>query len=318
MPKVSIVIPAYNAMKYLPETIDSVLGQTFTDYEVIIVDDGSKDDTVQWASSIPDPRFRVVAQANQGTPGARNTGITQSTGEYIAFLDADDLWAPTKLAEQAAVLDSNPSVGLVDTWTILVDQLGKPTGKLVASEAEGEVWKLLVEYDTVCGGSTVMLRRSCFERVGLFDIMIKFAEDWDMWIRVSEFYHFAVVRKPLVSYRTSKSKNCSGMENDFRAIIEKAFRSAPIDLLPLRNRSYGRANLYLAWKALDNRDAAMAVHYYQMMLSHCPSLRFTPDAVRLLIAILGLQLLKPKGYVQAMSAMYSLRRILLQKWLPGG
>nr|WP_256498773.1 glycosyltransferase family A protein [Chroococcidiopsis sp. CCNUC1] len=116
MPKVSVIIPAYNAMKYLPATLGSLLSQTFDDFEAIVVNDGSFDETEKWVSQIEDPRVKLICQQNKGLAGARNTGINQATGEYIAFLDADDLWEPSKLEKQVAVLEENPEVGLVYTW----------------------------------------------------------------------------------------------------------------------------------------------------------------------------------------------------------
>ncbi|MCJ8280869.1 MAG: glycosyltransferase family 2 protein, partial [Rivularia sp. ALOHA_DT_140] len=128
MPKVSVIIPAYNAMGFLPETLESVLQQTFTDFEILIINDGSSDDIVEWASKISDSRVRLITQINQGVSAARNTGIRNSQGEYIAFLDADDLWEPTKLEKQVNCLKANPGVGLVYTWTTFIDQFSQPIG----------------------------------------------------------------------------------------------------------------------------------------------------------------------------------------------
>lgn len=133
MPKVSVIIPAYNSITYLPATLDSVLRQTFADFEVFIVDDGSSDNTAAWGSQIQDRRVQLMTQANQGTCAARNTGIALAQGEYIAFLDADDLWHPTKLAKQVRYLDEHPEVGLVYTWTALIDPEGRPTGRIFAN-----------------------------------------------------------------------------------------------------------------------------------------------------------------------------------------
>jgi glycosyltransferase involved in cell wall biosynthesis len=141
MLKVSVIIPAYNAMNYLPETLKSVLRQTFTDFEILIIDDGSSDNLVQWVSQLVDPRIKLISQNNQGVSVARNTGITHAQGEFIAFLDADDLWEATKLEKQLHTLEDNPAVGLVYTWTAFIDQSGKFTGILLASHAEGNVWE---------------------------------------------------------------------------------------------------------------------------------------------------------------------------------
>ena len=100
MSKVSVIIPAYNAMNYLPQTLKSVLQQTFTDFEILIINDGSSDDIVEWSSQISDSRVKLISQINQGVSAARNTGIRNAQGEYIAFIDADDLWEPTKLEKQ--------------------------------------------------------------------------------------------------------------------------------------------------------------------------------------------------------------------------
>jgi glycosyltransferase involved in cell wall biosynthesis len=311
MPKVSVVIPAYKAMPYLPETVASVLKQSYTDFEIVIIDDASPDNTLEWARNVADLRVKVISQSNQGTPGARNTGIAHSTGEYLAFLDADDLWEETKLEKQVRTLDGNPALGLVDTWVGLIDQEGKALNKVIASDAEGDIWQRIICGNTICCGSTPMVRRTCFDKVGVFDRDIRFSEDWDMWIRISRYYQFAILKEPLTFYRlhpNSKSKDCRNMEEDFRRIIEKAFLDVPIELLPLRNRSYGCASLYLVWKSLEMKDGVQALHYYRNALAHCSELRYTWDAIRPYLAILGFNLLKPQGYTQAQEILYKLRR----------
>src|SRR4028119_2409178 len=124
MPKVSVIIPAYNAMAYLPETLESVLNQTFTDFEVLIINDGSSDGIVEWASEIKDSRVKLISQENQGLSGARNTGIWSSQGEYLAFLDADDIWEPTKLEKQVQCLEEDNNIGLVSSWVSSINESG--------------------------------------------------------------------------------------------------------------------------------------------------------------------------------------------------
>lgn len=312
MPKVSVVIPAYNAMAYLPETVESVLRQTFTDFEVLIIDDGSSDNIVQWASGLVDPHVKLISQKNQGLPGARNTGIAQAQGEYIAFLDADDLWEQTKLEKQVRCLDDNPAVGLVHTWMVLVDEQGKSTGRVMPSNAEGDVWKQLAEKNVIACPS-VIVRRCCFETVGVFDRSLRSLEDWDMWIRIATRYPFAVIKEPLAYYRQlpgSMSKNCQVMEQAFYIVIEKAFHSAQSELLFLKNRSYGHANLCLAWKALQSyeRDYKLALHFQQQAISHYPQLRFCWEYIRLSLAIATLQWFGQKHYGKVLTLTYALRR----------
>lgn len=300
MPKVSIVIPAYNAIAYLPETVESVLKQTFTNFELLIIDDGSSDQTVEWASQITDQRVKLISQKNQGLSGARNTGIAHAQGDYVALLDADDIWEPTKLEKQVPYLEGDPAVGLVDTWTVLADEQGKSTGQVFGSRTEGDVWKRLVEFKTVCCcGSSSLIRRSCFETVGVFNRDLRFLEDLDMFIRIAAHYSFAVVKEPLVRYRQhpdNMSKNCQGMLEAFRTIIEKAFQSAPVELLYIRGRGYGRINIYLAWKSLNKWDYKAASHFRQQALAHYSELRYSWDCIRLSIAIAVIRWFGPRGY----------------------
>ncbi|MBW4571442.1 MAG: glycosyltransferase [Tolypothrix carrinoi HA7290-LM1] len=312
MPKVSVIIPAYNALAYLIETIESVFKQTFSDFEVLIVDDGSSDGTAAWATQITDSRVRVICQKNQGSSVARNTGITAAKGEYIALLDADDLWEPTKLEKQVRFLEENPSIGLVDTWTILINQQGKSTGRIIVSYAEGDVWKQLVQFQPVCCcDSTPLIRRSCFENVGLFNPDLPFLEDLDMWIRLAASYEFGVVKEPLVRYRQhpqSKSTNCKGTLEAFRTIIEQAFETVPAELLPLRDKGYARVNLYLAWRAINNKDYEQAIHYNHQAIAHHPQLILSWDFLRQSIALALLKRLGSQTYDRVRSLVQTMRR----------
>jgi len=292
MPKVSVVIPAYNAMTYLSETVESVFQQTFTDFEVLIINDGSLDGIEEWVAQLTDPRVKLISQPNQGVSVARNTGIAQARGEYIAFLDADDLWKPTKLEKQVHRLENDPAVGLVYTWTTLVDQGGKPTGFVYAYELEGNVWEQIVIEDIVCNGSSAMVRRSCFETVGVFDPNLSSVADGDMWVRIAGHYPFAVVKEFLVDYRqypNSMSKNRQKMLEDLRLTIEKRFQSVPLDLLYLRSRAYGHMNHWQAWVSLYEGDYKSAIHFHEQALLHNPTLRYSKNFLKLSLKIILLR-----------------------------
>ena len=202
-PKVSVLIPAYNAMEFLPATIASVLAQTYQDFEVIVVNDGSIDDVEGWVNELPDQRVKLVSQSNKGLASARNTGLATAKGDYIAFIDADDLWLPNKLEKQVQLLDTQPDVGLVYTWISLIDETGQPQGKLRKNHAQGNVWVQLTTHNIVECGSVALVRRECFDKVGLFDDTLPFScsEDWDMWLRIAAHYSFGSVAEPLVQYR---------------------------------------------------------------------------------------------------------------------
>ncbi len=314
MPKVSVVIPAYNAMTYLPETVESVLRQTFTDFEVLIVNDGSSDHIVQWVSELEDPRVKFISQENQGVSMARNTGIVQAQGEYIAFLDADDLWEPTKLEKQVRCLDEKQTVGLVYTWTLLVDKENNPTGRIFASHIEGNVGHKLLENDPISSGSSPMVRRSCFDSVGLFDRNLAYAPDLDMWVRIAMRYPIAVVKEPLLRYRqlpNSFSRNRQGMSKDIRTVIEKTFASVPLEQLYLRNRCYASIFFGLAWLSVDDGDYKKAIHFHQQALLHHPQLRYSEKNLRLSLAIAMIRWFGPNGYNGVRTLTRILRRRLL-------
>ncbi|UBF27327.1 glycosyltransferase family 2 protein [Kovacikia minuta CCNUW1] len=317
MPKVTVVIPAYNSIKYLPQTLESVLRQTFTDFEVLIVNDGSSDQIEQWAAQLVDPRVRLISQENQGVSAARNAGIAQAKGEYVAFLDADDLWEPTKLAKQVQCLDSNPEVGLVHTWMFFADEQGKSTGRVLCSDAEGWVWERLAEKNLVAC-SSVMVRRFCFEWVGTFDPNLKINEDWDLWIRIASRCRFAVIKEALVYYRqlpTSISKNYRVMEAAFHTVIERTFESASLDLQLLKSRSYGHAYLCLAWKALQSadRDYKLAILFQKEALAHYPKIRSSKENLRLSLAIGMMRSFGHNKYAKALGVLYTFRRRLSAK-----
>lgn len=322
MVKVSVIVPAYNAMKYLPETLDTVLQQSLQDFEVIIVDDGSSDAIEAWASQLTDSRVQLLSQVNQGPSAARNNGIASAQGEYIAFLDADDLWDSTKLEKQVEILDRQPAVGLVYTWVSSVDEHGVSRGRVIKNYDEGDVWQVLLLHNIVECGSTPMVRRACFDQLGVFDQAIKYVEDRDMWLRIASRYQFAVIQEPLVYYRqhsNSGSRNWEVSEQGTQVLLERAFANAPAhltaaQLTTLKQLSYGRASLNFAWKPLQSkaRDYRIAMRYRQQALTHCPQLRFSKEFVRLSVAIALMRLLGPDRYDQFLSMLYLVRRQLLR------
>ncbi|PSB08301.1 glycosyl transferase family A [Pleurocapsa sp. CCALA 161] len=292
MPKVSVIIPAYNAIKYLPASIDSILTQTYTDFEIIIVNDGSKDGTEEWFGQLtdPDPRVQLISQTNQGNCAARNIGIAHAQSEYIAFLDADDLWASTKLAKQVEILEQNPDVGLVYTWVERIDQNGKSLGKPFESNLSGNIWEKLLARNVIATSST-LIRRSCFERVGKFDENLQsFVEDWDLWLRIAACYPIKVIPEYLLQYRecpTSISKNWQAMEKKYHIVIEKAFASAPSKLMFLKGKSYSCSYLHLASQSLQSNqpDYAIASKYLRQAIAYYPQMKFSQEYVRLKLTV---------------------------------
>lgn len=314
---VSVIVPTYNTLTYLPDAIDSILKQTFEDFEIILVNDGSTDRTDQWAKKLTDPRIRYIYQENQGLSAARNTGIDLAQGRYVALLDADDLWEPTKLEKQVAYLEANPEVGMVHSWVSFMDEQGRSTGRIWKTYAEGMALSQLLHRNDVAVLS-VLVRRECFAKVGAFDPSLRSLEDWDMWLRLAVHYSIAVIKEPLARYRQlpgSMSRNCEVMENSFKKVINRHFDLAPKHLHYLRDRSYASANQCLAWKAIqgDRPDIPLAWAYYQSALRFYPKMLLTLDALKLLLAIQMQKQLTPLGYDRLLGKFYALRRLMIAR-----
>jgi len=199
VPKVSVIIPTYNRAQLVGRAIRSVLNQTYQDFETIVVDDGSTDNTEEVVKSFNDSRIRYIRhEENRGGSAARNTGIRAARGEYVAFLDSDDEWLLEKLEEQIALFRKNPECGAVYTKRLIFDN-GKI--KIVPQDQqEGWILKPLLRSNVVGTTSSVVVKRQCFDKVGLFDERLLSSQDWDMWIRIAKHFTFRAIPKPLIKY----------------------------------------------------------------------------------------------------------------------
>lgn len=316
MPKVSIIIPAYNALDYLPMTLASVLHQTFEDFEVIIINDGSSDAIEDWfAKTVHDPRVTLVSQVNNGPSAARNAGIQHAKGDYIAFLDADDLWEPDKLSKQVQILDEDPDAGLVYTWVSYIDPEGNPTGRIRKNVQEGKVWASLIQHNIVECGSVALVRQECFERVGVFNESLHIIEDIDMWLRIAEHYSFRCIPEPLVYYRQhtgSLSRNWQVMEDGYLKILERAFASTTPELLAIKARSYAQAYICLSWKPIQSkyRDYKESEKLLRKAIDYDPTVKRLGEYWRLTVSIKTIQYMGTKGYETLLAAAYRGRRWL--------
>ena len=258
MPLVSIVIPVYNGEQTILETVHSVLQQTFTDFELIVIDDGSSDRTVALLDTIDDARLQVFSYSNGGLPVARNRGISLANGQYITFIDADDLWTPTKVADQLAALQDNPEAGLAYSWTLTMDDQSRALhpGKLVSYEGDVHAQMLLSNF--IASGSNAMLTAQAIASVGTFDPSLTSCEDWDYWLRVAAKWPFVVVPKPQILYRQSSnamSAKIDVMERNHFVVHDRAFKAAPPELQTLEARSAANEYQFLAQLALAHIDS---------------------------------------------------------------
>lgn len=202
--EISIVVPVYNRKDYIMDTLDSILGQSFLDFELIVVDDGSKDKTAELVKSIKDKRIKYIYQDNSGLPAAaRNTGLKIARGKYIAFCDSDDLWESDKLKAQMEVFDAHKDAELVYTNFVWHDGKKDSNPFLNGGIAKsGDVFYDLIKENFI-PMSSVMVKKSILDEVGCFDEdpKIMAAEDYDLWLRIALFGKIYFLNKVLVKYR---------------------------------------------------------------------------------------------------------------------
>jgi glycosyltransferase involved in cell wall biosynthesis len=232
MPTISVIIPAYNAERTILETIASVQQQTFSDFDLIVINDGSKDRTLELLHNITDERLKIFSYENGGVCVARNRGISHATGEFIAFLDADDLWTSDKLEAQLTALQQHPEAGVAYSWTCFMREKG---GYYIEKSRafEGNVYAKLLVTNFLHSGSNPLIRREAIESVGGFDTTLIPSEDWDFYLRLAARWSFVLVPKPQIFYRQSSGSNSSNVEKLEQATLsmfEKAFRAAPLEL----------------------------------------------------------------------------------------
>jgi glycosyltransferase involved in cell wall biosynthesis len=253
MPKIAVIIPAYNQSQYLSQAIQSVLEQTFSDWEAVIVDDGSTDETRNVTLSYQDPRLHYVYQENRGLSAARNTGIRHSTAPHLSFLDSDDMFLPEKLTLLLATLEQSPDLGLVAGQAVPVDEYGSRVGKIMDTPLPEQVERLLLGNPLHVG--SVLVRRSWQEQAGFFDESLRSYEDWDMWLRLGYLgCRMGYVDQPVSLYRfhtAQMTRIGTQMTTATFAVLDKLYSNP--DLLPawqnLHDLAYSRAYLRAAAQA---------------------------------------------------------------------
>ncbi|MEM0981583.1 MAG: glycosyltransferase, partial [Cyanobacteria bacterium P01_H01_bin.58] len=302
-PLVSVIVPAYNAERFLPQTLASIQAQTYQNLEILVVDDGSCDRTPQIVQELAqqDPRIQLLQQDNGGVAAARNRGIRQAKGEFIAPIDADDLWLPETVAKLVNQLQKrSPQVGVVYAWSADIDEQAHPSGGIHAATVVGHVHRTLICHNFLGNASSTLIRKTCLDCVGGYDPQLKAqnaqgCEDWDLYLRLAERFKFAVVPEFLVGYR----KVASSMSGDLRqmarsqALMLKAVQSQnpeiPGFLYRLSRSSFylylayqcelaGNAHRSLAWlkeaAIVDPITPLLRLGFYTLMVKNLAKLTF--------------------------------------------
>jgi glycosyltransferase involved in cell wall biosynthesis len=276
MPKVDVIIPAYNAARYLPTAIESVIAQTFEDWRIVLVDDGSTDNTAEVVAPYLEQlgsKFKYIQQLNSGVSAARNTAIRSSSAELLAMLDADDVWAPCRLSESLKCFENRPQVGLSYGFNTCIDLEGKviATYDRRQKNAEGRIapYIYMRKVDFVC--CSVTFRRKCVDEVGLFDETLQVTEDRDLWLRIALRYEVALVPKVIAHYRTSPNSLTTNPERMLKAqvrFINKHYGAPTCGAVARRialSRVYkqqaeGLMMRRRQWAALANSLRALAIY----------------------------------------------------------
>jgi len=248
MVDVSVVIPTYNRASLVKEAIDSVLAQSVSVRELIVVDDGSTDDTRQQLAGYGD-RIRVLIQAQAGHSAARNRGMRAANGKWIAFLDHDDVWLPAKIERQMEMASKNPALALLYCSDYAVDeQLRVLYTRAAGPVNRGDVFERLVQKNFIFT-SCVIARRDAVEKVGYMDPTLKFASDWDLWLKVASEFPVDFVAEPLVLYRQSASCATRDMKADdlfgeMQLVLERALTLRRVSG---KTRRLAQSDIHLQW-----------------------------------------------------------------------
>jgi glycosyltransferase involved in cell wall biosynthesis len=289
MPRVSVVIPLYQTERYVEEALRSVLTQTFQDYEVIVVDDGSKDEGPDIARSINDARVQVITQANRGLAGARNTGIRNAVGEFVAFLDADDVWETTKLERHVAQLDSDPTIDVSFSASRLIDDNGCDIGLIQRPRTTDFEASDFFCRNPVGNGSAPVLRRTALDQIVFYDQELerhcwfnesfRQSEDIECWTRMAAGAkcRFACVDEPLTQYRVNSGGLSANVEKQLATWYR--FRDKVQSYAPELVRQHGRRAeayqlRYLARRAVYSEKRFLAVSLALRALSKFPQMLF--------------------------------------------
>jgi glycosyltransferase involved in cell wall biosynthesis len=272
---VGVVIPAFNAAKYIEQTIESVLAQTVPPSRIVVVDDGSVDETAEIVATFG-RALTCIRQENRGVAAARNRGARESETEWVAFLDADDVWLPTKLERQGSQLRASDAAAVFTGVTLVAEDLS-PIPSSTGSDVRDDLEALLLHGETIpqATSSTLLVRYSAFAAIGGYDETLSAMADWDLLIRLRVRTLFAHAAEPLVLYRRgAMSRNVELLERDSTRVLQKAFTSLdiPVAARGLRRRCLARNDLVLSGSYLQTGRYRRAVRLAVRGLLRDPSL----------------------------------------------
>ncbi len=283
MTTVSVIIPAYNLENYIVQALESVLFQTFQDFEIILIDDGSQDNTVSLVQQFDDPRIHILQQKNQGASSARNYGMRQSQGQYIALLDGDDYWLPEKLERQLQHLSHAPNVGVSFCRAAFMNDLGEPLGTYQMPQLKNLDASAFLKSNAIGCGSTPILRREVLDaiqfetiiqgerKVCYFDETLQRSEDLELWLRIllKTPWKIEGINDPLVFYRINPDSLSSNVLKEYESweqVVSKVRDYATEVIAQAETLARAHQLRYLSRRAIRLKEGKMAVNLIHQAL----------------------------------------------------
>lgn len=284
MTKVSVIIPVYGVERYIAATIESVLKQTYQNFELLLIDDGSLDKSIEICQQYTDTRIKIIHQHNQGVSKARNTGINHAQGDYLAFLDGDDLWLPEKLEKHVRHLETSPNVGVSFSYSAFIDDTGMPLGIYQTANTENITSTYISCRNPIGNGSTPVIRREVFEEIAYpetvngvveksyFDSQLSNMEDVECWLRISIKTNWEIegIPEALTLYRIHQKGHSANLIKHMNAVdqvMTKISAYAPDVVQACENPTRAYQLRYLARRAVSLREQSMAVDLFHKSLA---------------------------------------------------
>ncbi|MCE3259890.1 MAG: glycosyltransferase [Bacteroidetes bacterium] len=281
-PKISVILPVYNAEKYIAEAITSILSQTFSNFELIVVNDGSNDRSEEIILSFKDDRIVYLRQKNAGLAATLNKGISLANGEYIARQDNDDISLPERLEKQLNFLEEHKEVSLLGTWAEIIDEQGRSTGRFHRHHASDSYLKFFLLFDNPFVHSSVMFRKESVKQIGAYNVSPELFEDYNLWSRLARVSRVANLQLPLLKYRevnTGMSRTASDYKEKVKRQSSENIRYYLPEIKEEDLKAFTSVDQVLA----QHKSSKAASEYFQNILiklqsAFCQKERVSPEA----------------------------------------
>jgi len=312
-PLVSVLITTLNSTRFIDATIASALRQTLTDFEVLVLDDGSTDDTVERVRTVRDPRVRVWQYPHRGAPATLNAGLHLARGRYVALLDHDDLWLPAKLARHVDAFDAQPEATATFSWSVLIDEHDRPIAVHPAHWRGPIAFRQLLEDYVIGPSSSLAMVRSAVERAGGFDEQLPRCHDFDLILRLAYARANSIVAVPdtLTLYRRhagQMSRDWRAMHHEWNAVVEKCRTFAPGETAAVEPRARANINRYFAYLAYESGEFRDARRFVREAARHDPRSFLTDPRNWKITAATAAEVLLPPAVHRRLERMAGIHR----------